>query len=92
MFHHYIDIIPFVMASLIIVVGASKVRNSKPITGIVVLTTAVYLVAQSTWFSSWVSGNPWGRDFSNYIWFLFNTCTLGIFAWVLLNSNKSDSE
>ena len=87
-FYHYIDVLPFLMATLILLVGASKLSHKNPITILVVLTTAVYLVAQSTWFSSWIAGNEWGRDVSNYIWFLFNTCTMGIFAWTLLKSGK----
>lgn len=89
-FHHYIDIIPFVLASLILVVGASKVNSKNPISALVLLTTGVYMVAQSTWFSSWISGNVWGRDFSNYIWFFFNTSTMVIFAWTLIKSGKQE--
>lgn len=88
MFYHLIDMLPFIMASLIIMLGASKMSPKNPITIVVIITTGIYMVAQSTWFSSWVSGNEWGRDFSNYIWFLFNTCTMGIFAWTLLNSKR----
>ena len=84
MFYHYIDVIPFLMGTLIICCGATMLNPKKPITIIIVLTTGIYLVAQSTWFSAWISGNEWGRDLSNYIWFLFNTCTMGIFGWTLI--------
>jgi hypothetical protein len=32
-----------------------------------------YLVAQSGWTASFLTGNLWGADYNNYIWFLFNT-------------------
>ena len=86
MFFHYIDIIPFVLATMVILLGSSKLSAKRPITMVVILTTGIYMVAQSTWFSSWMSGNTWGRDFSNYIWFLFNTLTMVIFSWTLLKS------
>jgi len=83
-FYHYIDILPFILGTLIIVVGAARIDAKKPLTILIMFTTAVYLVAQSTWFSSWLSGNEWGRDFSNYIWFIFNTCTMIIFGTSLM--------
>ena len=88
-FYHTIDILPFLMASGVILVGASKVSHKRPITILIMLATGVYMVAQSTWFSSWMAGNEWGRDFSNYVWFLFNTLTMVIFTWTLF---KSDSK
>ena len=86
MFYHLIDVLPFVMATLIILVGSSKLSHKEPITILVIITTGVYMVAQSTWFSSWASGNERGRDIGNYIWFLFNTSTMGIFSWILIKS------
>lgn len=76
------------MATLLLLVGAGTVNRKNPISAVVMLTVGIYMVAQSTWFSSWLSGNPWGRDFSNYIWFMFNTSTMGIFGWVLLKSGR----
>jgi NhaP-type Na+/H+ or K+/H+ antiporter len=87
-FYHYIDAITFLMATAVLLVGAGYMNIKKPITVLVIMATGVYLVAQSTWFSSWMSQNHWGRDFSNYIWFLFNTLTMVIFAWTLLDSKK----
>jgi hypothetical protein len=87
-FYHLIDVLPFVLGTLILLWGASKLSFKRPITILVVMTTGVYLVAQSTWFSSWLSGNEWGRDLSNYIWFVFNTSTMVVFIWTLLKSDK----
>jgi hypothetical protein len=87
-FYHLIDVIPFGMATLILLVGASVMSTKRPITILVLIATGLYMVAQSTWFSSFLSGNEWGRDLSNYIWFAFNTSTMGIFIWTLLLNSK----
>jgi hypothetical protein len=89
MFYHYVDIIPFILATGVLLFGSSKLSDKQPITMLIILATGIYMVAQSSWFSSWLSGNVWGRDFSNYIWFLFNTLTMVIFSWTLI---KSDSQ
>jgi len=90
-FYHYVDVLPFLMATAIIMFGARSLNVRKPITIVVFVATATYMVAQSSWFSSWTSGNVWGRDIANYIWFMFNTLTIGIFGWVLLlNSEKQE--
>ena len=86
--YHYIDALPFLIATLIVILGAVRLRVGGTIVGVVIITTAIYMVAQSAWFSAFLAGNTWGRDFSNYIWFLFNTLTMGIFTWVLVNSKR----
>jgi hypothetical protein len=86
MLHPYIDIIPFVFATVIILFGSAKLSKKDPITLLVIPTAGIYMIAQSTWFSYWMSGNTWGRDFGNYVWFLFNTLTMVIFSWTLLKS------
>ncbi len=45
---------------------------------------ATYLIAQSGWTTAFLLGDVWGRDFSNYIWFIFNTLVFGLltFLWV----------
>jgi len=88
MFIHYIDIIPFALATVVLLFGSSKVSKDRPVTALIILNTGIYMVAQSTWFSSWLVGNTWGRDFSNYVWFIFNTLTLVIFAWTLIKSES----
>lgn len=82
-FYHLIDVLPFVIASMIILLGPMKVSLKRPITLVIIFTTATYMVAQSAWFSSWMGNNEWGREISNYVWFLFNTLTMVIFAWSL---------
>tara|TARA_B110000503_G_scaffold56934_1_gene91151 strand:- start:136 stop:399 length:264 start_codon:yes stop_codon:yes gene_type:complete len=36
-------------------------------------TCVAYLVAQSGWTAAFLSGNFWGAEYNNYIWFLFNS-------------------
>lgn len=83
MLYHYLDILPFLLGTLIVVVGPMTFKNKNPLAMLVVFTSAVYLLAQSTWFSSFLSGNEWGRDWANIVWFIFNTCTMVIFSWIL---------
>lgn len=87
MFHHYIDVIPFMLATGVVLFGPSKLSRENPVTALMILTAGVYMVAQSAWFSSWLAGNVWGRDFSNYVWFLFNTLTMVVFSWTLIKSD-----
>jgi hypothetical protein len=84
MFAHYIDLLPFVLGTFILVVGAATLSAKKPLGVLIVATTAIYLLAQSSWFSSFMAGDNWGRDWANYIWFLFNSLTMVIFSWTLL--------
>ena len=83
MFAHLIDALPFILGLVIVLVGPSVISFKTPIKMIVVFTTGVYLLAQSTWFTAFMNGNEWGRDWANYIWFVFNTCTMGVFLWIL---------
>ena len=41
---------------------------------------AIYLLAQSSWTTAWFLGDMWGRDFANYLWFIFNTSII----WLLI--------
>lgn len=81
----YMDVLPYMLGTLIIIVGASKIKSSTPLHAAVVFTTIVFILAQSSWSSAWMSGNAWGRDWANVVWFIFNTSTMVIFACILLN-------
>jgi len=87
-FYHLIDVLPFAIASLIVLFGPMRLSMKRPITIFILITTAVYILAQSAWFSSYLGGNEWGRAFSNYIWFFFNTSTMVIFAITLYKSSE----
>lgn len=83
MLFHYMDIIPFILGTAIVLLGPMKITINRPLPMLVVFTTAIFLLAQSTWFTSFLDGNEWGRDWANVVWFVFNTCTMVIFAWIL---------
>lgn len=83
MFSIIVDILPFTIASLIVLLGPMKLSFDNKLNTLVVFTAFVYLVAQSSWFTAWLTDNPWGRDLANYIWFVFNTCTMAVFSWIL---------
>jgi len=86
MFSHYIDLLPFILGSIIVVLGSGVMSFKKPITILVVVAAGVFLLAQSSWFTAWMSGDVWGRDWANYVWFMFNTLTMVIFSWTLIKS------
>lgn len=88
MFTHYIDILPFLIASLILIIGPAFMSLKKPISITVVFTTLVFIVAQSSWFTAYIAGDNWGRDWANYLWFMFNTLTMVIFTWTLITSHS----
>lgn len=70
----YIDTITLLWALYILVVYSNWVvvkQSAIPVLGF--LCTTTYLIAQSGWTTAFLLGDVWGRDFSNYIWFIFNT-------------------
>lgn len=83
MFSHLVDILPFIIASAVVLLGPMKLSFNNQLNTLVVFTAFVYLVAQSSWFTAFVTDNPWGRDWANYVWFIFNTCTMVVFSWIL---------
>lgn len=60
------------------------------ITGFV--ATALYLLAQTGWTVAFIQGDVWGRDFSNYVWFSFNTLVFFILTLIWLDSKKNDNQ
>ena len=83
MFLHYLDILPFFLGTLVLVLGPLVISTKNPLRMLIVATSALYLLAQSSWFSSFLEGDAWGRDWANFVWFLFNTSTMVIFSWIL---------
>lgn len=97
MWHIAIDAITFVLASLIFLTGTGWLNiipdfvkppkdNYRAFRAFVSLTAFIFIVAQSSWFSSWANDSIWGRDWANFLWFIFNTNTMIIFAWALINA------
>ena len=84
----YIDTITLVWALITLVAYSNWVvvkQGVVPVLGFLCATT--YLVAQSGWTTAFLLGDVWGRDFSNYIWFIFNTLVFLTFT-VLWLKNK----
>ena len=70
----YIDTITFVWAIIALFMYSQWfVASRNWLSGIGLGLIATYLVAQSGWTTAFLLGDVWGRDFSNYIWFIFNT-------------------
>ena len=75
----YIDTLTFIWAIVVLVMYSNwvvKCRELLPIVGLAL--TATYLIAQSGWTTAFLLGDVWGRDLSNYIWFIFNSLVLGL--------------
>ena len=81
-FHYVVDFLPFILATLILVVGPMKVSGD-PLKVLVLFTVAVFMLAQSAWFSSVMQGNSVGLVISNYIWFVFNTLVMTVLGWTV---------
>ena len=85
----YIDTITFVWAIGLLFVYAYWVfDDSKMVQIIGFLAIGTYLVAQSGWTTAFLLGDVWGRDLSNYIWFIFNSLVLGLLTMIWLRSKR----
>jgi hypothetical protein len=87
MFLHYIDILPFVIALGILLIGPSYITPERPLSILVVLTSAVFILAQSSWFTAFINGDEWGRDWANLVWFFFNSLTMVIFVCIIRSNS-----
>lgn len=84
----YIDTITFIWALIVLMLYSSWVAKKTNWLAVIGLAlTATYLIAQSGWTTAFLLGDLWGRDFSNYIWFIFNTLVFGLLT-VLWKKNK----
>lgn len=84
----YIDTLTFIWAIGILFVYSNLMIQKRGLVQILgFLCSAVYLIAQSSWTTAFLLGDVWGRDFSNYIWFVFNTLVFGLLT-VLWSKNK----
>lgn len=84
----YIDTLTFIWALIVLVLYSNWVVKKTSWLAILGLAlTSTYLVAQSGWTTAFLLGDLWGRDFSNYIWFIFNSLVFGLLT-VLWKKNK----
>ena len=75
----YIDSITFIWAVIVLVLYSNWfVKGWSLLAGLGLALTGTYLIAQSGWTTAFLLGDLWGRDFSNYIWFIFNTLVFGL--------------
>lgn len=84
----YIDFITFIWAIIVLVLYSNWVVKSKSVLSILGLAlVATYMIAQSGWTTAFLLGDVWGRDFSNYIWFIFNNLVFALLT-MLWKKNK----
>lgn len=75
----YIDFITLAWAVIVLVLYSNwLVKSWSLLAGMGLALTGTYLIAQSGWTTAFLLGDLWGRDFSNYIWFIFNTLVFGL--------------
>lgn len=75
----YIDFITLTWAVIVLVLYSNWfVKGWSLLAGLGLALTGTYLIAQSGWTTAFLLGDLWGRDFSNYIWFIFNTLVFGL--------------
>ena len=84
----YIDSITFLWAIVVLVLYSNWiVKGCSWLATLGLALTATYLIAQSGWTTAFLLGDIWGRDFSNYIWFIFSTLVFTLLT-VLWKKNK----
>ena len=85
--YHVIDMIPFLMASVLVIYTPTKIKSCRKdfILSLITLSLILYMVAQSSWFSAFIMGSEWGRDMANWVWFAFNTSVMGVFGWIVFS-------
>lgn len=84
----YIDSFTFLWAVIVLVLYSNLiVKGISWLSSIGLAITATYLIAQSGWTTAFFLGDIWGRDFSNYIWFIFNTLVFALLT-ILWKKNK----
>ena len=70
----YLDTVTMVLAVFALVFYSNKLVKKLSFLNVLSFVVVLsYLFAQSSWTTAWFLGDVWGRDFANYIWFVFNT-------------------
>lgn len=70
----YLDTVTMALALVALVFYSNKlVKRVSFVNALIFVAILSYLFAQSSWTTAWFLGDVWGRDFANYIWFVFNT-------------------
>ena len=83
-----IDTLTFAWAIVVLVLYSNWIVRKPNWLSILGLSlTATYMIAQSSWTTAFLLGDVWGRDLSNYIWFIFNTLVFALLT-ALWKKNK----
>ena len=70
----YLDSLTMFLALFALVKYSNMIVKGFSVLKLLGLTVAsTYLLAQSSWTVAWLMGDTWGRDWANYVWFLFNS-------------------
>jgi hypothetical protein len=79
-----VDFITMAWAVVLLVLLAHFASQKRSVTGgLMALSVGLYLIAQSGWTTAYLSGYEWGRDLSNYVWFIFNSSVFLVYSsWV----------
>lgn len=84
----YIDTITLIWAAVLLVRFSISLVSLPTWRNFLLFTTvSTFLMAQSGWTVSWFMNDEWGRDISNYLWFLFNAQVLFLLSTI---RNKGD--
>lgn len=79
----YIDIITFAWAVWLLFVYADWSVKGKSWVALLGFSAAsFYTLAQSGWTTAFFLGDEWGRDFSNYLWFIFNSTVFALLTYL----------
>ncbi len=89
----YLDTITLTLALVTLLLYSKWLFERLSLTNIVGFIAIVsYLFAQTGWTIAFFQGDEWGRDFNNYIWFIFNTCALVFLTLVVMRRNAVTKE
>lgn len=79
----YIDTITFVWAIITLFIYSNWFVKAHSLVSLMGLVgSAAYLLAQSGWTTAFFLGDVWGRDLSNYMWFLFNCIVFALLSYL----------
>jgi hypothetical protein len=85
----YIDTITFMWAVWVLFMYSNwLVTKRGAISFLGFCAAGTYLIAQSGWTTAFILGDVWGRDLSNYVWFVFNTIVFAILTVIRLRDRE----
>jgi hypothetical protein len=80
------------MVALLFVYAPQALITRTSLSWLGLFTVTVYLLAQSSWTVAWILGDEWGRDFANYIWFVFNTSVCAVLTCVYITNFVKEAD